>query len=280
MEVNNKQNDSGQYAPNQVEHNQTEEHPDFWLLIPELGTKKNQIKVNTMLQEKKKSCIFKCKSKIKSKPKRPIIFWDIDDIILNSSKTIVNIINRTYRIPNNLPPKTIHDIKDWGLKSIYRDLTQEQIYSIFGSVEFWNEVKIMDGFLELAESGILSKYTNIFVTTTGLNIAKQKYAYMRNILSAYDLLKYFSGMIAITENVNYNKNVVDMSGAIQIDDNFGNLINTNAGLKILMKQGLETEFNNSFGKYKEMPENLYEVNYYDEIESILRFGLEKNSGLL
>lgn len=277
MEVNNKQNDSGQYAPNDIELQKN--NPDFWLLIPELGTKKNQIKVNTILQAQKRPCIFKSKKK-SQKPKKPIIFWDIDDIILNSSKTIVNIINKTYRIPNNLPPKTIHDIKDWGLKSIYRDLTQEQIYSIFGSIEFWNEVKIMDGFLELAESGILSKYTNIFVTTTGLNIAKQKYAYMCNILSAYDLLKYFSGMIAITENVNYNKNVVDMSGAIQIDDNFGNLINTNAGLKILMKQGLETEFNNSFGNYKEMPENLYEVNYYDEIESILRFGLEKKSGLL
>ena len=67
------------------------------------------------------------------------------------------------------------------------------------------------------------------------------------------------------------ESVVDMRDGIQIDDAYFNLIDTNARCKILLKNYMETVSNNSFGDYKEILDNLYEVNNFAEIHQILEF---------
>lgn len=66
-----------------------------------------------------------------------------------------------------------------------------------------------------------------------------------------------------------------MSGGIQIDDNCNNLIDTNAKIKILFKNGINTDYNTDFGKFGGI-DNLYIVNNVKELEQVLMFNLEFN----
>jgi len=59
------------------------------------------------------------------------VYWDVDDVILNSLETSIDIINKKYNEPHNLPNKTIKDAKDWNMKSIYSELKPEQLIDIF-----------------------------------------------------------------------------------------------------------------------------------------------------
>ena len=206
-------------------------------------------------------------------PKKQTIFWDLDDVILNSSEVVVDIINKKFRDPLNLPHKSPNDIKDWGYKSILSTLTQNQVHEIFRSKQFWDEVEVKQDFINIAKSGLLSRYNNVIVTAGVEETFSKKKLLLQISLEenglSYD--KIFSDFFGITDIHNFDKSVVDMRGGIQIDDAYFNLIDTNARCKILFKNYLETDYNNSFGDYKEILDNLYEVNNFAEIHQILEF---------
>lgn len=69
-----------------------------------------------------------------------------------------------------------------------------------------------------------------------------------------------------------DKNIVDMSNGIFIDDKLENLIVTNAKIKILLKNGIDTNYNTLRDK-NAVIDNLYVVNDLDEIRQILEFNL-------
>ena len=77
------------------------------------------------------------------------IYWDVDDVILNTSEVAINIINRRYL--NEGQYKTFEDRKDWGLKSIWRGINKQIAKEIFESDDFWNEVKVREEFKEVIE---------------------------------------------------------------------------------------------------------------------------------
>ena len=45
------------------------------------------------------------------------IYIDIDDVLINTSEVVIELLNLTYDLN---PPKTIYDLKDWEYRSIYR----------------------------------------------------------------------------------------------------------------------------------------------------------------
>ena len=73
--------------------------------------------------------------------------------------------------------------------------------------------------------------------------------------------------------LNGNKDSIRMLGGIQIDDNYDNLIHTDARLKILVTNGLETDYNAHY-RIKDNLKNLYVVNSFEEALDILTFNLE------
>lgn len=206
-------------------------------------------------------------------PKKQTIFWDLDDVVFNSTEVVVDIINKNFREPNHLSPRSIQDVKDWGYKSIYAPLTQNQVHEIFKSQQFWDSIQVKQDFLSLAKSGVLSHYNNVIVTAGVNETFTKKKALLQRTLEdnnlSYD--KIFSDFFGITDIHNFDKSVVDMKDGIQIDDAYFNLIDTNARCKILLKNYMETVSNNSFGDYKEILDNLYEVNNFAEIHQILEF---------
>ena len=61
-----------------------------------------------------------------------------------------------------------------------------------------------------------------------------------------------------------------MISAIQIDDNYNNLKDTDADLKILLKNEIDTNYNSVY-KIKDNLENLYIVDNIQQMIDILRF---------
>lgn len=50
------------------------------------------------------------------------IYWDVDDVLLNSSQAIIDIINKKYGTSKNLS-----NLKDWTYRSILRDMNKEKV---------------------------------------------------------------------------------------------------------------------------------------------------------
>ena len=62
------------------------------------------------------------------------LYLDCDDTITNSSETVVKIICKRHGIN-----KTIKDLKDFEYKSIYKNITTEEVIDIYESDEFCGE---------------------------------------------------------------------------------------------------------------------------------------------
>lgn len=180
---------------------------------------------------------------------------------------MVQLINKRYRIPNGLEPKGLEECKDWNFKGIWRELTQQDVWDLFEEEEFWNNVQIKPEFFNIINSKILKKYNNVFITIgTEVNLYKKREFLERQLGQSMNNFEYL-GLLH-----DQQKSSIDMSGDIQIDDNYNNLKYTNARLKILMKDNRETRYNNSYGLI-DMPDNLYNVNYLNEVKEILEFNL-------
>lgn len=197
------------------------------------------------------------------------IYWDVDDVILNTTDTMVELINKKYRIPNNLQPRTREECKDWCFKGLWRPLTDEQQMELFESSEFWDTVTIKPEFYDIVKSGILDRYDNIFVTKGSIYNLFRKKEFLYNEVDIKDVFKNFSYIGIANEE---DKASIDMNNGIQIDDNYSNLKNTKAKIKILVKNYIESNVNNSYGMI-DTPDNLYNVNSLNEVLDILKFNL-------
>jgi len=205
------------------------------------------------------------------KPKQTI-YWDVDDVAINSVEVTVNLINKLYNIPNNLPLKTTYDVKDWKMTSIYRGITQEQLEQIFKSDDFWNEISLKRDFRKILNSKCFNSYNHIFITKGSEENLTKKKEFLSNALGnkAYDFR--FIGLLH-----HESKASEDMTNAIFIDDNMKNLIESNAAIKILITNGLETCYNNAYGEYNnQLPDNLYIVSDLNEVLQILEFNSKHN----
>lgn len=208
----------------------------------------------------------------KEEKEKQKIYWDVDDVVLNTTETIVDLINNKYRLPNNLECKSMSDCKDWGYKSLWRGMTKQQQMELFEGSDFWEAVKIKPQFYELVKTGILDEYDNIFITKgTVYNLFKKKeYLYEQcDLKEAFNKFQY----IGLTDED--EKSSINMSDGIQIDDNYYNLKDTNARLKILLKNYIDTDFNNSLGRI-DTCDRLYYVNSLIEVLEILRFNLKEH----
>lgn len=200
------------------------------------------------------------------------VYLDVDDVILNSSEVVVDIVNKRYRIPNNLEPRTVDDIHSWDYQGLHRELSINTFEEIFANDEFWEKVELSPAFLSLLRDslGLVDKYNWILVTK-GLDdnlLKKYKFIYQHPQVEPH---KHLLGMYGL--GLYEEKSKIKMFNGIQIDDNYDNLLNTDARIKILVTNGRETNYN-AFYRTKDNLENLYIVNDFEEALDILRFNVE------
>lgn len=209
---------------------------------------------------------------------RRIIYWDVDDVVLNTSEIVIQLINDNYNEPNNKPIKQYSNLKDWKMRSISREISSDYIWQALETDEFWESVRFNKGFTKLISSPTAKKFQHYFVTIGTLpNLQKKNEQLRKNLQYVLDLKNDYE-FIGLSPHT--DKYIINMQGGIQIDDNLRNLVHTNAEIKILLKNNLETDYN-VYSKYRnDNIENLYEAETLSDVLEILEFILNYPGVLL
>lgn len=145
-------------------------------------------------------------------------------------------------------------------------MTAQQVEEIFGSDDFWNCVHLNNTLMKAFEEELWDKFNWVFVTKGNEQNLQKKF----NYLTQQEFFKTHTNWSYYRLKMNESKSKVHMMGGIQIDDLYGNLVNTDADLKILLKNGRDTVFNSS-RKETDNFENLYFADDMNHIVSILNW---------
>lgn len=184
------------------------------------------------------------------------LILDIDDTVWNSSEVIISMLNKKYNLD-----KTINDLKDYGYKSIYKNITNQEIYEMFSSDYFYENVKFKLNFIEFCNK-FNSKFSFEFLTrVSDLISAKKKYEWFnQNFI-------YNFGFYAIDKK-DTKKQDFDLNGSIFIDDMVDNIIDSNAKIKIIIKNYIDTAYNKA-----PHGSEIYEVNDWKDIIEFMNFNI-------
>lgn len=192
---------------------------------------------------------------------KPTVYLDIDDVLLDSTNAVLKVLESRYGVKQEQV-----NVKDWRFRSVKRDLTGEEIEEIFASDEFWKNVELNNSLMSAFESGLWDKYNWAFVTKGNEENLSKKYDYLCNqpFFAEHENWTYYR--LGLHET----KAKVHMMGGIQVDDLYGNLVNTDADMKILLKNGRDTPFNTP-KRDTDNFENLYMINDISELVDILNW---------
>lgn len=189
------------------------------------------------------------------------VFLDVDDVILRSAETVINILNKRHGTN-----KTFQDMKDWVFRSINRQYQMKDIEDIFESDEFWNQVQICDLCLKGLES-CFDLYNWVLVTKgSRINLTKK----LKYLLNVPFFIKNWSKISYYGLGPEEDKSIIRMLGRIQVDDNYSNLLKTDADLKILLKNNIDTQYNTCRHSTDNL-ENLYIVDNIAQVFEVLTF---------
>ena len=196
------------------------------------------------------------------------LYFDVDDVVIKSSETVISLLNEAHGIN---PKKTVNDIKDWDFKSVLPSITSQQLLSVFESEEFWKTIEPNPDFMLLMSSPFVEHYFIRFVSKgTAVNLL-YKETFIHKLMSSFQNVKYeFIGLAMGT-----SKSTIDMSDGVQIDDNCYYL-DTNAASKYLVKNHRETEYN----QCPKNEDNFYTINTLVEFLEILKFDFEQEGNFL
>jgi hypothetical protein len=182
------------------------------------------------------------------------LYIDIDNTILNTAEAFIE----KYCKENNIE-KDFYDLKDWGFKSIDRNINIHKFLKYIEEEEFFNDVKYYDEFLRFYVKHADDFIFNFITIGTKKNLEMKKHFLLRTLPTL--------------KNVNYigfekekSKDNIDMSNGIQIDDKYENL-NTNAKIKILQKNYIDTDYN----KVNDIREDLYIMQNWKQIGESIEF---------
>ena len=182
------------------------------------------------------------------------LYIDVDDVILNTSETFIDYYTKKKNIH-----KSFYDLKDWNFKSIDRNIDKQEFFDYVYSKEFLDNVQINEDFMRFYMKEA-NNYKWHFVTIdSSANLFVKRYFILNSLPTLMNV--DFIGLIE-----GQKKSDIDMTNGIQIDDRYDNL-NTNATYKILLKNYIETDYN----QLLDMREDVYITNTFDEVVESIKF---------
>lgn len=186
------------------------------------------------------------------------IYIDMDDVIINTSETLIKHYCRQTGINKNFK-----DLKDFNFKSIDRKIDKKKLFEYSETDDFWNEVEINPSFLNFYNKHCYDY--EWFIVTKGSDITlRKKLDFLHNKLDDVMSLN-FIGLL-----LDEDKSKVNMKDGIQIDDEYKNL-KSNAKYKVLLKNNIDTDYN----KVYDAVDNLYIVNTFDEVIDCVKWLFKK-----
>lgn len=146
------------------------------------------------------------------------IFLDIDGVVLQSIKTVCDILNIRY---NKLYEPS--DILTWNFSEFKYDMSSEEIEELFDSVRFFKLVQFYDGVIEF-----INEHKDKIICITKGN--DKNIELKRKLFDSKGLNIPIIGI-----PLDYSKDIINMDGSIFIDDCKNNLTESNASVKILFR---------------------------------------------
>jgi hypothetical protein len=212
---------------------------------------------------------------IKEEEKK-IILIDFDDTMVKSSEEVIRQLN--VKMGEFESTKTIKDLKDWGFKSIKKDITEKEIIDIFESDDFFDNVHFNDKFVDFIVKYIM-KFRLICVSKGTKENLRKKKNFINRIFNQKETTMEFIGIEFEKEDtgcLNLDKSGIFFPEGIYmaIEDNTKALLSINADNKVLIRNYNDFSWN----KTPKNEENLYVVNTFEEIINIIEFDM--NNGLL
>lgn len=172
------------------------------------------------------------------------LILDFDDTIVNSSKAFCSVYNMVYGSSKGFKPADWTKTNKWNYRDICPLLEDdpEMVEEIFDTKLFFKFLDFHDGAKNALEK--LSKSYKLVICSIGKpdNIARKSTWIARN-------LPFVENVILIRNNGNQmNKSIVNMRGAILVDDVASNLESSNAETKICF--GSVREANKDWDGYR------------------------------
>lgn len=164
------------------------------------------------------------------------IFLDIDGVVIDSVRAMCQLLNEKY--DTNCKPI---NITSWNFNEVKPNLTSEEIEDLFNDKRFFDIVKVYNGVGEF-----INKYRNkiIFLTKGGIENISGKHELFR--------LNMFNNIPIIGLPLNISKGLINMQykgKSLFIDDCSQNLIDSNADIKIMMKEYDGCEWQQNWSGY-------------------------------
>lgn len=181
------------------------------------------------------------------------LFLDFDSTIVNTSEVVLEILNKNFH-----KDFKIEELKKYDYSDLFPEVNGLILRKIFHSDYFFSKLKFIDGCFD-----IIGKYPERFRVTIVTKTSKPI-----DVKKTLWLNEHYPKNLDYTVTFVYpfeEKNKVDMSGGVFIDDVIDNIRISNAKVKILYAPN-STEWN----KYDNLDE-IYVASSWKEINDILDF---------
>lgn len=151
------------------------------------------------------------------------LFFDVDGTICNSPKRIVEIYNKEFNQNSNW-----EECNKWDFSDVCPLLQDSEQF--FARPDFYTDIELTDEYIK----GVISMFYLIGYDINFVTIGtKNNLKYKKNWL--VEQFPYISNnKMILLEKTDMGKGEIDMIGGILIDDNYINLLTSNADRKICM----------------------------------------------
>ena len=189
------------------------------------------------------------------------LFFDVDGTICKSPKRVVQIYNEEFNQNSNW-----EECNKWDFSDVCPLLLDAESY--FSRPDFYkNQLELTDPYIKGIISLLFISGYEIYFITIG---SKDNLEHKKNWLIEQFPYVLESNMILL-EKLNMGKAEIDMQGGILIDDNYINLLTSNADEKICMHK--RTEWNEGVERsgFVRLKDSLELYNYIIKLEKEGRF---------
>lgn len=186
------------------------------------------------------------------------LYLDFDNTIVNTGETVVNILNKRYGTTQKWG-----NIRRYDFKDLFPQLAQDELLELLSSSILYDNVSFLTGTRE-----VIKQVRNSFDIEI-VTIGNEQNKFQKSKWLALNFPARYNLKVIDNKSGNFDKSNIDMSDGIFIDDSSECLRSSNAKVKILLSNGLETEWN------REENDDFYVVQDWYEIRDILKFYIEK-----
>jgi 5'(3')-deoxyribonucleotidase len=190
------------------------------------------------------------------------IFIDIDGVLWNTEKTMVELYNKRYDHDGDW-----RNVKEWNFSpAIPKGTSNDIINSLFASDDIYSGNNTFNGALEYIKK-LNDEHKNVYFCTVGKNINNSKKLEMlKRLIPEVKVIT-----ISFPGEVKADKSMINMEGAVFIDDHSKNLKGANAKYKILFEPHTERNWNKGWDglKLRSWRDVYMFINAIHQIEEIV-----------